>query len=371
MSNLEKSIQKIVSKADIKIGGDRPWDIQVHNPDFYRRVMAGGSLALGESYMDGWWDAESVDECITRLIRARLDKEIINAPLILALIAKEKLFNLQRKSRAYNIGKQHYDIGNNLYEAMLDSRMIYSCGYWKNAATLDEAQEAKLDLVCRKIGLQKGMSVLDIGCGWGGFAVYAAEKYGAHVTGITVSHEQIELGKKKIKGLPVELRYQDYRDATGKYDRIVSLGMFEHVGTKNYRTFMQTTHRLLKDDGILLLHTIGCNVTARTFDPWLGAYIFPNAHLPSPTQITQSIEKLFVMEDWHNFGAHYDTTLMHWLKNFDAHWDELKEEYDERFRRMWRYYLMISAATFRSRKNQLWQIVLTKKGIPKGYQSIR
>lgn len=251
--------------------------------------------------------------------------------------------------------------------------MTYTCGYWKDAKTLDEAQEAKLDLVCRKIGLKKGDRVLDIGCGWGSFAQYAAEKYGASVVGVTVSKEQVALGSERVKGLPVEIRLQDYRAISdGPYDHIVSLGMFEHVGHKNYRTYMKKVHELLKDGGLFLLHTIGSNQLTPISDPWIDRYIFPNGMLPSVQQLGASIEKLFVMEDWHNFGADYDKTLMNWYLNFEKAWSSLKEKYGERFCRMWRYYLLFTAGAFRSRQNnQLWQIVLSKNGVPGGYQSIR
>ena len=265
---------------------------------------------------------------------------------------------------AFEVGERHYDLGNDLYQAMLDKRMNYTCGYWKDAATLDEAQEAKLDLVCRKIGLQPGMRVLELGCGWGSFAKYAAEKYGAEVLGVTVSKEQVALGMEQCQGLPVELRLQDYREVEGTYDAVISIGVMEHVGYKNYRTYMQVVDRCLKEDGIAFVHTIGGNRSATSSDPWTNKYIFPNGMLPSIAQLGAAMEGLFVMEDWHNFGPHYDRTLMAWHANFEAAWPELKANYDERFYRMWRYYLLSCAGGFRSRNNQLWQIVMTRTGTP-------
>jgi cyclopropane-fatty-acyl-phospholipid synthase len=251
---------------------------------------------------------------------------------------------------------------------MLDKRMVYTCGYWKDAKTLDEAQEAKLDLTCKKLNLKPGMKVLDIGCGWGSFAKYAAEKYKVKVVGITVSKEQAVLAKALCKGLPIEIRLQDYRDLNEKFDRIVSLGMFEHVGYKNYKTYMKVVHRCLKDDGLFLLHTIGGNKSVKSTDPWIDKYIFPNSMLPSIKQMGDAIEDYFVMEDWHNFSADYDKTLMAWYNNFENSWNKLKDDYDERFHRMWRYYLLACAGTFRARKSQLWQIVLSKDGIKEGYR---
>ena len=254
---------------------------------------------------------------------------------------------------------------------MLDKRLTYTCGYWRTANNLDEAQEAKLDLVCRKLGLKSGQSVLDIGGGWGSFAKFAAEKYGAKVTVVTVSKEQVELGQKLCAGWPVTFLLQDYREVKGKFDQIVSLGMIEHVGYKNYRTYMEVAERCLAADGLFLLHTIGGNESAKSTEPWIAKYIFPNSMLPSIKQLGQSIEGLFVMEDWENFSAYYEPTLMAWFANFDRHWPELKDKYGDRFYRLWKYYLLSCAGSFRARKNQLWQIVLSKQGVPGGYKSIR
>lgn len=254
---------------------------------------------------------------------------------------------------------------------MLDKRMVYSCGYWKDANTLDQAQEAKLDLICKKISLRPGMKILDIGCGWGSFAKYAAEKYKVKVVGITISKEQAKFAKEVCKGLPVDIRIQDYRSIHEKFDRIVSVGMFEHVGVKNYRTFMGVVYKCLDKKGLFLLHTIGSDLSQATADPWILKYIFPNGMIPSIKQVAKSVEGLFVMEDWHNFGQYYDNTTMAWFKNFDKYWPKLKKAYGERFYRMWKYYLLLGAGDFRARKNQLWQIVFSKEGVKGGYESIR
>ncbi len=371
MKNLKSIIEQLLAAGDIELNGNRPHDIEVHNEKLYSRVLGQGSLGLGEAYMDGWWECQKLDELMHRVCTAQLHKKATITLSLFLHMLKAQLMNLQTKARSYRVGKLHYDLGNDLYKAMLDKRLVYTCGYWKDAATLDEAQEAKLDLVCKKIDLRPGMKVLDVGCGWGSFAKYAAEKYGAHVIGVTISEEQIALGKELCKGLPVELRFQDYRDVSEQFDRIVSLGMFEHVGYKNYRTFMERMWYCLKDDGLFLLHTIGTNTSTTCGDPWLETYIFPNSMLPSLKQIGQAIEGRFVMEDWHNFSAYYDPTLMAWFANFHNNWHTLKKNYDERFYRMWKYYLLTSAGFFRARYCQLWQIVLAKKGIPGGYSSIR
>jgi len=370
-NKLKNMADTLLAAAEIEINGQNPWDIVVKNEKFYKRVLSQGSIGLGESYMDGWWEAEQLDELFHRLLSASLDEKIIHNWKLLFQFLVAKTFNLQAKSRAFKIGKHHYDIGNDLYVHMLDKLLVYTCAYWKDAKNLDEAQENKLDLVCRKLGLKAGQKVLDIGCGWGSFLKFAAEKYKVKAVGITVSKEQIALGKKLCAGLPVEIRLQDYRDLKEKFDHIVSLGMIEHVGYKNYRTYMKIAHQSLRDNGLFLLQTIGGNKSVKSTDPWISKYIFPNSMLPSIQQIAKSIEKLFVMEDWHSFGANYDKTLMAWFNNFNNNWDQLKDKYDQRFYRMWKYYLLCCAGSFRARKNQLWQIVLSKKGVPGGYQSIR
>ncbi|MFQ5474492.1 MAG: cyclopropane fatty acyl phospholipid synthase [Candidatus Nanoarchaeia archaeon] len=367
---MKQTIQECLSLANVQINGNRPWDIQVHNPKFYARSLAGGSLALGESYMDGWWDCEQLDQFINKVLKAKLDEKVGSKSLIWNVL-KAKVINMQSRSRAYEVGKHHYDIGNDLYKHMLDKRMVYSCGYWRNAKTLDRAQEEKLDLICNKMGLKPGMKVLDIGCGWGSFMRYAAEKYGVECVGITISKEQVKLARAVCRGLPVKIRLQDYRKLKGRFDRIISIGMFEHVGYKNYRTYMEVVDRCLKQDGLFLLHTIGGNQSVCSTDPWINRYIFPNSMLPSMKQINAASEGLFVLEDVHSFGAHYDKTLMAWYDNFTENWNKIKSDYDQRFYRMWTYYLLSCAGTFRSRKNQLWQIVFSKKGVNGGYQGIR
>lgn len=367
MNRIFKKIKAELESADIQINGSRPWDIQVKDNRLFNRVIRQGSLGLGEAYMDGWWEAEALDEFFSRVLKTGLERRVSRNSAVIFENLKSLLTNRQNKEKAYEIGNHHYDIGNGLYKSMLDKRMVYTCGYWQQADTLEEAQEAKLDLVCRKIGLKPGQRVLDIGCGWGSFAQYAAEEYGAEVVGVTVSKEQVEWGRERCRGLPVEIRLQDYRDVSEPFDHIVSLGMIEHAGSKNYRTYMQTVHRCLDDEGVFLLHTIGSNISVHTTDPWINKYIFPNSHLPSIRQLALAAEGLFVIEDWQNFGASYDKTLMAWYRNFEIHWNELKKDYSERFYRMWKYYLLSCAGSFRARKNQLWQIVCSKQGIPGGF----
>lgn len=363
-------VQKILDLAGITINGEHDWDIQVHNEDLYKRVLSGGSLALGEAYMDGWWDCKHLDQFFTKIMSAKLDRKILSAGLIKNLV-KAKLLNVQNKKGSKKVAKEHYDLGNKFYSAMLDKNMQYTCAYYKDTKDLDTAQEQKLHLICKKAGIKKGDKVLELGCGWGGFAKFAAEHYGCSVTAYNISEEQVKFARERCKDLPVKIVLADYREAKGEFDKVVSIGLCEHVGYKNYKTLMKTAHNCLKDSGIFFLHTIGKDKSVKVTDPWIHKYIFPNSMLPSLHQLSGASEGLFVTEDFHNFGPYYDMTLMAWYKNFTENWDQFKEQYGERFFRMWTYYLLACAGAFRSRRIQLWQFVFSKDGIPGGYESIR
>ncbi|HSI57666.1 MAG TPA: cyclopropane fatty acyl phospholipid synthase [Ideonella sp.] len=362
-------MRHLLAMADVQLQGDRPWDLRLLAPGVPERVLAQGTVGLGEAYMDGWWTAERLDLLFERLVRAQLADKV--QPLAVAWKAVQaRWLNRQTLRRAWQVGRQHYDLDNRFYRAMLDPRMTYTCAYWQGAETLAQAQENKLDLVCRKLGLQPGMQVLDIGCGWGSFMRFAAEHYGVQCVGVTVSAEQVALGRELCQGLPVEFRLQDYRELQGRFDRIVSLGMFEHVGHKNDRLYMEVAHRCLEPEGMFLLHTIGRNEHGHGTDPWIDKYVFPNGELPTIARIGRAVERLFVVEDLHNFGADYDRTLMAWHANFEAAWPQFADQLGERFQRMWRYYLLSCAGAFRARDIQLWQWVLSKSGVPGGYTRI-
>jgi cyclopropane-fatty-acyl-phospholipid synthase len=365
-----RAVNELLAGTDIKINGSRAWDIKVHDERFFQRLLGQGTLGAGESYMDGWWDCDQLDEMLTRILRTDIEQHL-RSPRALMLAITAHLVNMQSRRRAFKVGQEHYDLGDDLYERMLDPRMIYTCAYWENMRSLDAAQEAKLDLVARKLGLEAGMRVLDIGCGWGGAAQFMAECYGAKVTGVTVSKNQQQTAQRRCGGLPVDIQLQDYRSMTGSFDAIYSLGMFEHVGVRNYRTYLKKARELLRTDGLFLLHTIGTNHSSMHTDPWIEKYIFPNGQLPSLAQITAAAEGLWVIEDLHNFGPYYDRTLMAWSENFERHWPEIAPRYGERFHRMWHFWLMASAANFRTRKTQLWQLVLSPKGVAGGYRSVR
>jgi len=363
-------IESLLNLAGVAVDGDAPTDIRVHDPHLYSRILAHGSLGLGEAYMDGWWDAEDLDGFLFRLLDTRLD-ERVGGFEDAWLHIKSRFLNLQRGHRAYEVGERHYDLGNDLFQAMLGKRLVYSCAYWKDAADLDAAQEAKLDLIFRKLGFERGMRVLDIGCGWGEALKLAAENYGVSGVGVTVSQEQAEYARDICRGLPIEIRLADYRTLDERFDRVFSIGMFEHVGVKNYPTYFEVARRCTAEDGLFLLHSIGSNVSSNHTDPWIAKYIFPNSMLPSAEQIANASEGIFVTEDWHNFGADYDRTLMAWRANFERAWPELEPRYGERFRRMWRFYLSASAAVFRARRDQLWQLVMSPRGMRGGYRAPR
>ena len=361
---------ELLSRAGIQVNGPSASDIQVKNPDFFKRVLQEGSLGLGESYMDGWWECDRLDIFFTKVLRAGLEKQLPRHLKDTLRIAGARLFNLQSKKRAWIVGKEHYDLGNDLFTRMLDPQMQYSCAYWKEAEKLEDAQIAKLRLICEKLQLKPGMRVLDIGCGWGGLAQFMAQNYGVSVVGVTISAEQQKLAQQRCMGLDVDIRLQDYRDLNDQFDRIVSVGMFEHVSPKNYDTYFTVVDRNLKPDGLFLLHTIGSRRTDHNVDPWIDRYIFPNGCLPSVRQIANASESHFVMEDWHNFGADYDKTLMAWYERFLASWPEIADNYSERFKRMFSYYLNACAGAFRARDIQLWQVVFSR-GIEHGLRVAR
>lgn len=370
-------LQSLAEKADIRINGDRPWDIQVHNDNLYRRVLGQGTLGLGEAYMDGWWDCERMDVMIEKALNARVAGRISgNLPTLLH-VATQKLFNLQSVARAGIVAERHYDAERAMFETMLDPYMQYSCAYWRGLpgeteapTDLAAAQINKMELICRKLKLEPGQSVLDIGCGWGGLARYMAERHGVRVTGVTVSKEQLAYAGEHTAGLPVEFKLMDYRSLEGRYDRVVSVGMFEHVGRKNYTAFMDVVRRCLKPEGLFLLHSIGSDGGGSGADPWLTKYIFPNGILPSTTSLMKAAAGRFIMEDWQNFGAFYDPTLLVWHENFEKGCREKAFHCDERMRRMYGYYLLSCAGASRVRGFQLWQVVFSPHGVPGGYERV-
>jgi cyclopropane-fatty-acyl-phospholipid synthase len=359
----QATVQDLFASADIRFDGRRPWDIRVHDARFFRAVLAGGTLGFGESYMDGWWDCEALDEMCCRAIRARLEERVpVNLHTALAF-ASSFLLNLQTRRRARLVGRRHYDVGNDFFECMLDPSMQYSCAWFRDTNDLAQAQREKMDLICRKLGLEKGMSLLDIGCGWGGLARHASEHYGCRVVGITISEEQRRYGAELSRGLPVEIRLQDYREISEQFDRVVSVGMLEHVGPKNYRKYMRKVFETLRPGGVFVCQSIAANFSSLYPDPWVARYIFPNSMIPSAAQVSKATEKLLVLEDVQNLGGDYEKTLKAWESNFRRSWHRFASRYGETFYRMWRFYLLGCAGAFRARGLQLFQFVFSKGGI--------
>jgi cyclopropane-fatty-acyl-phospholipid synthase len=361
----ERLVTELMATADIRVGGNRPWDITVHDERFFHRLIRHGQLGIGEAYMDGWWDCDRIDEMSARFIRANLHHESSRDPRFISYYLKQRLKGIGRKSLAYQVGEAHYNLSNELFAAFLDDSMSYSCAYWRDAETLEEAQRAKLDLVCRKLNLQPGMKVLEIGCGWGGWARHAAQQYGVEVLGITVSKEQLAWARERSDGLPLRFELTDYRDVTGEYDRVVSIAMFEAVGQRYFRTFMKVANRVLKPGGQVLLHTIIGNTPIEAAQArWLNTYIFPNGEMPSLSQVYKAAEGLFVAEAAHHLDGDYARTLAEWDRRFVRNWPRIERDFDQRFYRMWRFYLQISQGIFKSRLCHLWQFVFSKDGIP-------
>ena len=362
---------RLLEGSGVTLDGPYPWDIRVLDERFFARVFAQGSLGFGESYVDAWWDADDLEECMTRLVRHGVNQRAGGiAPRLVAW--RHKVANVQRGVGAWKVGRRHYDLGDDLFEAMLGRRLVYSCAYWNAADDLDAAQEAKLDLVCRKLRLQPGMRVLDVGCGWGEALKYAAERYGATGVGVTISENQSITARRLCAGLPVEIRLADYRTLENEsFDRIFSIGMFEHVGPHNHSTYFRAVRRCLAPDGLFLLHTIGTERGNGLPDPWIERYIFPNSAIPRLDHLLSASIPHFAVEDLHNFGLDYVRTLRAWRERFDEAWPQLEPRYGATFRRLWHYYLAASIASFRSRWNHLWQFVFAPQDRVETYRSVR
>ena len=374
-SAARRIVERALNEADVQLNGTRHWDITVHDDRFFERVLTHGSLGAGESYMDQWWDCDRIDDMAYRVLRHGFANNI-GSPFRKFLATAQVLFrDLQKGQGARRVAQIHYDLPVSLFEAMLGTTMNYSCGYWREAGDLTAAQMSKMELICRKLGLKHGMRLLDIGCGWGGLAHYAATRYSSRVVGITVSDVQANYAVAKCRDLPVTIHCLDYRDASqnefGTFDAITSVGMLEHVGPKNYAKFFGVAANLLGPDGLLLVQTFG-RERSEPIDPWINRYIFPNSYVPSARELCDATNGLFVTEDWHNFGADYDRTLLAWEENFERWAEHTWKRTDPRAYRMWRYYLLTFAAGFRVRdRAQLWQLILAPRGVPGGYRSIR
>lgn len=367
--NPEVIIKDIFKIAGITLSdkpSNEPLTITVNNKQFYKNMVSNGELGFAESYMDGHWDCSDLS-AITYQLLINLDK-LENALMkqsltVGASLLKQhisRLFQYNTREISKKMIEVHYDIGNDLYEKMLGKTMGYTCAYYyKPNMTLDEAQIAKFELVARKLHLKEGMTVLDMGCGWGQQAKYIADKYKVTILAVSLSKEQINWANENNKSDRVTYKLMDYRDVKGKFDRVYSIGMLEHVGLNNYPVFFNKSYDVLKDDGILLVHFISTNPPKAKLSPFIDKYIFPNAYIPKKKDIIGSfLDNKWSLEDWQNIGVSYNTTLLAWYDNIKD-WKGL-DNYDKRFRRMWEFYLLGCASSFKAENDCLWQIVFTK-----------
>lgn len=343
----------------------------IRNPKTYKYILALGSLGFGESYMNGWWDEENDNlmELSGLLLSSGIYKKARGNFSLILNILLQRLFSLpifiqnSRKNVQY-----HYDISNDFYRLFLDETLTYSCGYQiEKNDTLKEMQMQKHELICKKLALKRGDSVIDIGCGWGEMLIYAAEQYGISGTGITLSQEQAYLAKERIKQRELSDRLKivvaDYREFEGQYDKFVSIGMFEHVGKRNFSTYMNKVRELLKPGGIGLLHTVG-TIGRAGRDPWLEKYIFPGGYLPKLHDLISEMWTAdLLVAHCENLKPHYAETLKRWSDNF-RHNKKLimavSSKFDQRFIRMWDLYLQLCEATFRYGNIQLYQVLFCK-----------
>ena len=362
-NHAKRRFEELVAGAGIEINGRRPFDLRVVNDAFYERVLSRGAIGIVEAYVDGYWESDRLDELAAKLLSSGINFHLGSALTRRLHGFGARLLRNGKRRRALQVRKR-FDLKNDLYQAMLGRSMVYSCAHWKDSTHLDAAQEAKLKRVAEKVALRPGMRVLDIGCGWGGFAKYAVENYGVSAVGITVVKEQYELGRVLCAGLPIDLRLQDYRDLDDDrpFDAVVGIEVLEHVGYKNHRAFMSKIRRLLKPNGLVLLQTVANNTSRFFVDPRFRRTIFPTGMLPSARHVAAAAEGLLDIEEWHNLSDDYDQTLLAWFENFDSHWPQLRENYGEHFYRMWKCYLLSFAGSFRARENQLWQIVFSRAG---------
>jgi cyclopropane-fatty-acyl-phospholipid synthase len=364
----------LLEGTGVEIGGSQPWDITVNRDRLYRRALRG-SLGIGEAYIDGDWDCLALDELFRRVLSAsKLNSPLLRTARALKVL-QSRLTNLQTRRRSRAVAEEHYDIDHRMYALFLGPWNQYTCCFFDGTDDLEQAEVIKLEMLCDKLELRPGERLLDIGCGWGGFAKYAAATRGCEVTGISLSTEQIHYARRFAHGLPVTIEKLDYRDLPRSgltpFDKISIVGMIEHVGYRNYETLMRVVHEMLKPDGLFLLHTIGNCERTTVVDPWMEKYIFRNSMAPSMDQLAAATEGCFVVEDWENYGHHYVPTLQAWHDRFNANWDRIRSlktarEFDERFRRMWNYYLMSSKAAFEVEQLHLWQLVMTRRGSGRG-----
>ena len=369
-------VNRKLRSAGLTINNDQAdpqYNLSVFDEKFYTYTALKGSLGFGESYADGKWDCTNLDKVIFQILQHRIDT---NGLAHIGLVLRSAACNMQNKIRAMRVARQHYNVDTDVFDWMLDPYLQYTCGYWAEAESLNEAQTAKMDLVIKKLGLSAGDSVLDIGCGWGGFAKYAAETHGIKMFGLSISSKQLEYAKKLCAGLDCTFKFGDYRHLPEIYpqtfDAITIIGVTEHIGYKNYKGLYKVMRDRLKPGGLVLQHTITHMKSCQYTDPFVERYIFPGGMVPSVEQLSTAMKSFFVLEDLHNFSADYDKTLCAWHENFKQARENIEQagHLGKRFYRIWEYYLLSCAAMFRARQAQLMQLVLSPDGVAGGYRRV-
>jgi cyclopropane-fatty-acyl-phospholipid synthase len=351
-------------------GSGPPVAVRFTTAKAQRAVLLNPALRLGEAYMDGTFVAErgSIADVLAVLLRQeRIAAPAWALPWQLARYLFRRLQQFNPRSRSRRNVAHHYDLDRRLYALFLDADQQYSCAYFEAPGqSLDDAQLAKRRHLAAKLLIEPGAAVLDIGCGWGGLALYLAEVAGAQATGITLSQEQYTRARQRAieRGRTQDaiFRLEDYRDVTGCFDRIVSVGMFEHVGVGFYDAFFRKCAQILDDDGVFLLHSIGRSSTPSVTNPWIAKYIFPGGYIPALSEILPAIERArLVVTDIEILQLHYAETLKAWRERFLAHREEVERLYDERFVRMWEFYLASSEMAFRESDMVVFQIQMAKR----------
>lgn len=346
--------------------------IRLHDKALYTKLFFKPELYGGEAYMDGtltFEDGSSVEDLLTLFATNRLALGSYPLQSVLRRAAKavRHIQQYNPASRARKNVAHHYDLSNDLYRLFLDQDMQYSCAYYRNETdTLEQAQENKKRHIASKLLLKPGQKVLDIGCGWGGLSLYLARQADVEVTGITLSTEQLDVARKRARdeGLDGRVRFElmDYRDVQGSFDRIVSVGMFEHVGVPHYPAFFDKIHALLPDDGVALLHSISHRSPPGATSPWLRKYIFPGGYSPAVSEVMAAIERKYLwVTDIEILRMHYAYTLQEWNRRFQANRDKVAAMYDERFCRMWEFYLIATQMVFRYGSEMVFQMQIAKK----------
>lgn len=358
---------QIINNKTSTISTNNNPDIIVNNNNFYTKLLKHGEIGLGESYVDKDWDSNNLEETLYNLIinQKKIENAIIkNSPNLIIKKLLDIPSDIFSTDNTKNDIKFHYDIGNKLYENMLGKSMLYSCAYfYKQGLSLDEAQYAKLDLIAKKLNLKEGMRVLDIGCGFGTAAIYLSKKFNVNILGISLSKEQINYFNSIYTGTQVQVIYKDYRELTrehnNSYDCIYSIGMFEHIGINNHIDYYNKCFKLLKTNGTMLIHTIVSNKRLYSHNSWITKYIFPGAELPHISDFTKKYTDNWLLQDLQCIGKSYSKTLLAWKKNIND--SSVFNNYDDKFKRTWNYYLLLCSAAFRAREITVFQLVYFKK----------